>query len=262
VDGQAFAFEMKFSANNQVLASVQAARDVVLAAADEITRQYCMRAIKAASAGTISASPLKDIASAAALTRDLLDMKSLPAIKAVLAALGVAMSDACLKAVHFDSPSLKATGYDIAAFKAAGCSWADIRTAGFTAAEAKAAGCNAASAKAAGYDLPSLKAAGFDAASLKAAGCSLRELKGARFDIAALRAAGCSWADIKTAGFTAAEAKAAGTDIASAKAAGYDVPSLIAGFGYDAAAASGCDVSFILVSFSAARLHDRAHIRS
>lgn len=191
MDGQAFAFEIKFPAGSKVPASaqarrviasrsptsyLQAARDVVLAAADEVTRQRCMCIIRAASAGT--SSPLQDIASAAALTRNLLNMKSLPAVLAVLAALGVAMGHASLKAVGLDPPSLKAVGHDIAAFRAAGYSWADTKTFGFTAAEASAAGC----------------------------------------------------------------------DLASANAAGYDVVSLVEGFGYDAAATSGCDVSFILVS--------------
>ena len=77
---------------------------------------------------------------------------------------------------------------------------------------------------AAGYDvLPSLKAAGYDAA--------------------AFRAAGCDWATVIRVGFTAVEAKAAGYDAAAAHAAGYDVLSLLSLFGYDAAAAAGCDVS-------------------
>jgi hypothetical protein len=116
----------------------------VLAAADDVTRQRCMRIIQAASAG--ASSPLQDMASAAALTRDLLNMKSLPALQAVFAALR------------------------------------------------------------------------------------------------------CSWADVKTAGFTAAETKAAGCDITCAKAAGYNVMTLFEAFGYDAVAAAGCDISFILVS--------------
>jgi hypothetical protein len=135
-----------------------------------------VRVIQAASAGGASSS-LHHIASAAALTGELLKMRSLPAIKAVFDALGVSMSDPCLKA--------------------------------------------------AGYDLPSLKAAGFDAA--------------------AFRAAGFSWSDLKAAGFTSSDCKSLGCDLASAQSAGYDVLSLIAGFGYDAVASSGCDVSCILV---------------
>ncbi len=155
---------------------LQGAKDVCLAAADDVTRQRCMRIIQAASA----ASSLQDIALAAALTPGLGDMKSVAAVKAVFAALG--------------------------------CDWSAIRTGGFTAAEARAAG----------------------------------------YDAAVFRAAGCSWADVKTAGFTAAEARAAGCDVKSAQAAGYDLPSLVAAFGYDACKAAGCNVSRILVSCSAA----------
>jgi hypothetical protein len=142
----------------------------VLAAADEVTRQRCMRIMQAASTGTCS--PLQGIASAVALTRDLLDMKNLPAVTAVLAALGVAMGDASLKAVGFDPPSLRAAGYDISAFLAAGVSWADIKTAGFTLAEVKAAGCDAAAAETAGYDVLSL-IEGFGYAAAKASGCDM-----------------------------------------------------------------------------------------
>jgi hypothetical protein len=143
VDGQAFAFEIKFPADRP------AHKDMCLAATDDVTRQRCVRIIEAA-----SASSLPDIASSAALTRDLLDMKSLSAVKAVLAALGVAI----------DHPSLKAVGYDLLSLKAAGFS--------FSAAEAKAAGCDPASAQAAGYDLISLVVAyGYDA--VKAAGCDV-----------------------------------------------------------------------------------------
>ena len=109
----------------------------MLAAADDVTRQRCMRIIQAASAG---ASPLQDIASAAALTPGLRDMKSVAAVKAVFAALG--------------------------------CDWSAIRTGGFTAAEARAAGCDVKSAQAAGYDVLSLVVAyGYDAC--KAAGCDV-----------------------------------------------------------------------------------------
>ena len=133
---------------------------MVLSAADEVTRQHCMRIIEAASSGI--SSPLHGIASAEALTRNLLDMKSLSAINAVFVVLGIAMSDPRLKAVGFDLPSLKAAGFDAAAFKAAG------------------------------YDLPSLKAAGFSAAALKLAGCSFSALVLAGFSAAELTEAGFS----------------------------------------------------------------------
>ena len=82
------------------LLCLQAPKDVCLAAADDATRQRCVRVIQAASAGGASSS-LHHIASAAALTGELLKMKRLPAIKAVLDALGVSMSDPCLKAAGF-----------------------------------------------------------------------------------------------------------------------------------------------------------------
>jgi ribosomal protein L13E len=211
-------------------ASLQAARDVVLAAADEVTRQRCMRIIEAASAGTFS--PLQVIASAVALTRDLLDMKSLPAVMAVLAALGVAIGDASLKAVGLDPPSLKAAGHDISAFRAACCSWADIRTAGFTAAEAKAAGCDSTNAKSAGYHAKSLKDAGFDAAAFRTAGYSWADIRTAEFTAAEAKAAGCDSTNAKSAGYHAKPLKDAGFDAASLKTAGYDAKELkFAGFG-------------------------------
>ncbi len=139
---------------------LQAAKDVCLAAADDVTRQRCLRIIEAASAS----SSLPNIALSAALTRGLLHMKSLAAVKAVLAALGVAMDHPSLKAVGYDPPSLKAAGFDLAAFRAAGCDWSTIRTAGFSAAEAKAAGCDPATARAAGYfSFSLLEAYGYDA---------------------------------------------------------------------------------------------------
>ena len=128
------------------LLCLQAPRTVCLAAADDATRQRCVRVIQAASAGGASSS-LLHIASAAAVTGELLKMKSLPAVNAVMAALGKA----------------------------------DVG----------------------GLDVPSLKAAGF----------------------------------------TLSDFRAAGFDPKSLQSAGYDVLSLIADFGYDAVASSGCDVS-------------------
>lgn len=169
--------------------NAQASKDVVLAAEDEVTRQRCMRIIEAA--GT-DASPLQNIASAMALTRDLLDMNCLSAIKAVLTALGVPMSDPSLNSVGLDLPSLKAAGFDAAAFVSCEYDWATIKRAGFSVAEVKAAGCNAASAIGAGYDLPSLKAGGFNATTLKLAGCSFSALVLARFSAEELTEAGFS----------------------------------------------------------------------
>ena len=117
----------------------QAPKGVFLAAADDVTRQRCVRAIQAASAGG-GCSSLQDIASAVALTRDLIKMQSLPAVNAVLAALGKAA------AKGLDANSLKKAGFDLSSL---------VR---------------------AGFDLSSLVKAGFDAAALKGAGFSLRDI--------------------------------------------------------------------------------------
>ena len=117
VDGQTFAFEIKFPPGDKVHQRVyaracahvtrplQAPRDVCLSAADDVTRQRCVRAIQAASAGG-GCSSLQDIASAVALTRDLIKMQSLPAVNAVLAALGKAA------AKGLDAKSLNDAGFD------------------------------------------------------------------------------------------------------------------------------------------------------
>ena len=92
-----------------------------------------MRAIQAASAGSFSSS-LQDIASAVALTRDLIGMQSLPAVNAVLAALGKAAAQGLdanrLKDVGFDLSSLVRAGFDAAELKGAGFSIGDITFAG------------------------------------------------------------------------------------------------------------------------------------
>jgi len=163
----------------------------VLAAVDDVTRQRCMRIIEAASAG---ASPMKDIASAAALTSDLLNIRSLLAIQAVLAVLDIAISDPSLKAVGLNLPALKASGFDLPAFRAAGCSWADIKSAGFTAREAKASGFNLAS-------VWQIRSAGFTAVQLKDAGCDCRLLKDAGFSALQSRDAGFHLSDLDLAGY-------------------------------------------------------------
>jgi hypothetical protein len=84
-----------------------------------------------------------------------------------------------------------------------------------------------------GVEFTDVRALGFDFPSLKDAG----------FDLSAFKTAGCDWASIRTAGFTAAEAKAAGCDLSTALFSGFDIPSLIAPFGFDAVAATGCDMS-------------------
>ena len=128
---------------------MQAPKDVCLAAADDVTRQRCVRAIQAASAGG-GCSSLQDIASSVALSRDLIGMQSLPAVNAVLAALGKAA------AKGLDANSLKDVGFDLSSL---------VR-----------AGFDAAALKKAGFDLSSLVKAGCDAASLKGAGFSIRDI--------------------------------------------------------------------------------------
>jgi hypothetical protein len=194
-----------------------------LAAADDVTRQRCVRIIKAASAGAASSS-LPDIALFVALTSGLLVMKSGAAIKAVLAALGVTIDHPSLKAARFTPLLLKAVGLNAAAFRAAGFDWSILNAVGFSAVEVKAAGCDLVSALKAGYTPPALKSAWLD--------------------LAAFRAAGFGWSIVRVAGFSAAEVKAAGCDPASAQSAGYDVLSLVAAYGYDAIDLSSC----ILVS--------------
>ncbi len=137
-----------------------------LAAADDVTRQRCVRIIEAASQGGVSFSP-RDIASSAALTPGLFIMRSVPAANAVLAALGRPAVGG------LDAPSLKAAGFDCVMCRSAGCDWSTIRAAGFSAAEAKAAGCDPASGQAAGYyDTPALLLVfGYDAVA--AAGCDV-----------------------------------------------------------------------------------------
>jgi hypothetical protein len=84
---------------------LQVPKGVVLAAADDVTRQRCVRAIQVASAGS-GCSSLQDIASAVALTPDLFWMQSLPAVNAVMAALDKAA------AKGLDAKSLKDAGFD------------------------------------------------------------------------------------------------------------------------------------------------------
>ncbi len=120
-----------------------------LAAADDATRQRCVRVIQAASAGGVSSS-LHLIASAAALTGELLKMKSLPAVNSVMAAMGKA------EVGGLDVPSLKAAGFDAAACRATGYDLPSLKAAGFTSSEVKAAGFDPKSLLSAGYDVLSL----------------------------------------------------------------------------------------------------------
>jgi hypothetical protein len=83
---------------------------VILAAADDRTRQRCIRVIRAASLGGASSS-LHNIASAAALTSDLifgLGSRNLQAVNAILAGLGKsAVKD-------LEIQSFKSAGFDLA----------------------------------------------------------------------------------------------------------------------------------------------------
>jgi hypothetical protein len=58
-------------------------------------------------------------------------MKSLPAIKAVLDALGVSMSDPCLKAAGYDADAFKAAGFTLSDFRAAGFDPKSLQSAGY-----------------------------------------------------------------------------------------------------------------------------------
>jgi hypothetical protein len=144
--------------------TLQGPRDLYLAAADNVTRYRCMRIIEAASA--CGASSPHDIATAAAVTPQLFLMRNLPAVNAVLAALGKSAVEG------LDPPSLKSVGCDLACYTAAGFDLPSLKSAGFTSAEVKAAGYDLKSAQAAGYDVVSLVSA-FGYAAVAAAGCDV-----------------------------------------------------------------------------------------
>jgi len=78
----------------------------VLAATDAKSREHCMRLIEIAITSSESKKnipiQLKDIALAAALTRTLWKMNSLPVIRTVLAVTGVAMNDPLLLTMGFE----------------------------------------------------------------------------------------------------------------------------------------------------------------
>ena len=113
---------------------------VLFAASDNNARQRCVRAIEAASAGGASSS-MQSIASSAALTHALFNIKNVAAINAVFAVLG--------------------------------CDWTAVKAAGFSLKEVKAAGCDPASAASAGYDLRSLITEfGYD--TIACVGCDMR----------------------------------------------------------------------------------------
>jgi intracellular multiplication protein IcmE len=144
---------------------MQATKDVCLAAANDAARQRCVRALQAASAGSLSSS-LQDLPSAVALTRDLIGMQSLSAINAVLAALGKAA------AKGLNEKSLHDAGFDVKELKAAGFDAVALKSAGFEAAALKAAGFDLVALRAAGFNFQALIAAGFDSTAFEAAGLS------------------------------------------------------------------------------------------
>jgi hypothetical protein len=158
VDGQDFAFEIKFASNDKVpipceaadpghmfgnlrshFSLLQSSRDVFLAADDDITRQRCLQIMQIACAGDTS-STLQSIASTAALTRNLFCLKSVAAITAVFAALRVDMNDSSLRAVNFDFSLLKEFQFEARDLRTVGFNCADLQDAGFNARELKAAG--------------------------------------------------------------------------------------------------------------------------
>ncbi len=104
-----------------------------------------MQIIRASSAAAYSS--LQDIALAATMTSDLFSMQSLPAVNAVLSALGKVAVEG------LDLPSLKAAGCHFLTFRAAGFDAQSLKDEGFTLVELKAAGCDLASAISAGYDV-------------------------------------------------------------------------------------------------------------
>lgn len=145
---------------------------MLLAAADDATRQHCVRAIKAALAprmdlkNDFNYQSQMQIAPAAALKADLFHMKNLAAVTAILDVLGIALNHTSLNAagfkqIHFfrefDALQMKAAGFD-AAF---------LQVAGFTAEEVM---------QTYELDLAALGKLGYGAAELKQAGFSPEDL--------------------------------------------------------------------------------------
>lgn len=124
IDMQRFAFEIKFPVG------YRAPKTMYLAAADDITRHYCIRAIQASSAGSVGVIP-----SAVALSSNLL-AQGLPAVNTVLSVLGQdavkALDASSLKAAGFPASSLtKVEGLDLKCIIAAGYDLASLKLAGF-----------------------------------------------------------------------------------------------------------------------------------
>jgi hypothetical protein len=183
VDGQAFSFEIKFAAGSQ------AANDVVLAAADEVTRQRCMRIIQAASQ-TARESSLEHIVSAVVLTRNLFCMKSAVALKFVLDASGITISKPSLDACNFPYHFLREFRFDATDLKVVGFDAVCLRLAGFDVFQLKVADYDAESLHGAGFDLTELAATN-DIPWLIAGGINAWELSARNFTALQFRESGC-----------------------------------------------------------------------
>jgi hypothetical protein len=168
VDGQAFAFEIKFPPRPGHLRN--APKDVFLAAADESTRQRCISIIEAASAGSVQCR-LQDIASVVALSTDLIRVGAINAVYNVVRYL----EDGNYRgfADNMTPEGLKKFGFDPMAIAASGVDWKRICDEGFTVDEFKASGCPLAAAILAGYDVRAL-IFGYGDQAVIAAGCDTR----------------------------------------------------------------------------------------
>ena len=189
VDGASYVFSI-----TKQKSSKQTGGTTYLSAADDATRQLCVRSLEACIAGGFVSS-LQSIASAAALTRGLFRTKSSDAVSVVLSALNIGFDQPSLSAANFSFSSLKEHHFQIGDLRTCGFDAAALRLGHFTAAELHAAGFDLQSLIAARYGLEELKNGRFTPGQFKVAGCSVQEL----------RAAGFSEDEIKTAGFTMAE---------------------------------------------------------
>ncbi len=99
-------------------------QSLFLAAADDETRQRCVRALQAATSRTMYTS-MQELASAVAITPDLIGMRNMPAVNSVLVSLGKSATNG------FDAKSLKVAGLTAKELRAAGFGLWDIIDAGF-----------------------------------------------------------------------------------------------------------------------------------
>jgi hypothetical protein len=204
VDGQEFVFEIKFPPGSQVQVVqlmrnsgiwhlhlslsktfvVSQSKMLRLAASDDVTRKRCIRVIQAASSSCRSSSP-HSIATEVAMSRELFRMKSITAVKSVLAALGVTLDKNFLTSIKFDFSLLKEFEYDPSELLSSGFDLSCLKAANFTAQELQGLAHQAFSFKEAGfsakelneiYDLPSLIDAGYSVSELKTAGFTKMQL--------------------------------------------------------------------------------------